>query len=379
MAGATIVVSDIVGFSQKPTHEQGRLVEGLTVELLQVTRLLLNPPLRNPSAIALPTGDGAAIAFLDDAPRDWDLDTIFRLISRIQQWALHENIKLRIGVHAGAVELITDINGKPNICGDAINYAQRVMDAANDGQVLFSDAAHRHYVRKSSERRSAAFPGTTISFKGPSDVFAKHGLRIPVFNMLLEPKPEYWSNEDPLAKHLMLVALTTLPKEVDVFAPRLDNAKQIALVQLTGERLLPKLKEGIPPLTQDLRRFWVFMPDPKAYEHLMVPTELATPEQVHLWVEEWRAFLIGLREKQRAADIKLGLFAEPPYFGASFLNWEQTGGVIHVSPYVWGLPTPKSPGYDLKWIGQDRSTVYEAYVRGLEYLNARTKNAIYEP
>ena len=33
---------------------------------------------------------------------------------------------------------VTDINGQPNICGDTINFMQRVMDAANADQLLIS-------------------------------------------------------------------------------------------------------------------------------------------------------------------------------------------------------------------------------------------------
>jgi hypothetical protein len=52
-----------------------------------------------------------------------------------------------MGVNLGPVRLVRDINGQPNIVGDGINVAQRVMGFAEPGQILVSrsyyDAASR--------------------------------------------------------------------------------------------------------------------------------------------------------------------------------------------------------------------------------------------
>ncbi|MCK4814161.1 hypothetical protein KA005_00200, partial [bacterium] len=120
MSAATILFTDIVSFSKKPTAEQRRLVESLTSEVVHELRTLLTPPLDTPSIVALPTGDGLALAFIHRTNQPWDHATILRLILRIHQWANnqsspHNLVSLRVGVHVGAVELVTDINGKTNL------------------------------------------------------------------------------------------------------------------------------------------------------------------------------------------------------------------------------------------------------------------------
>ena len=54
---------------------------------------------------------------------------------------------VRMGINLGPVRLVKDINGQPNIVGDGINVAQRVMSFADPSQILASrsyfDAASR--------------------------------------------------------------------------------------------------------------------------------------------------------------------------------------------------------------------------------------------
>ena len=141
MSAATILFMDVAGFSKKSTSEQNRLVNALTVEVLHELRILLMPPSGKSNVLPLPTGDGMALAFLHDSVQKWDFMTILCLIVRLQKWAFQETtetelVRIRFGVHLGRVELLTDINGKLNICGDTINYTQRIMDAANPMQAI---------------------------------------------------------------------------------------------------------------------------------------------------------------------------------------------------------------------------------------------------
>ena len=387
MAAATIVFTDIVGFSMKPTAEQRQLVEGLTSEIVHGLRTLLNPPLETPSIIALPTGDGLALAFLHGPNRPWQPATIMGTILRIHRWAEsrsspRNSVSLRVGVHVGAVELVSDINGRANVCGDTINYAQRVMDAANPRQVLFSEAAFREYVGSESPICDTAPFSTDLKahFEGPIEVYAKHGLQIPVYKMALEPPQTYWSNEDPVAKHLMLVTLTPLPKEVvGSFSEQIRKATDIAFIQLTGERFLSAFNDGKISFSEGLKRFWVFMPDPVVYANLHLTKLQAEPQFLRECVDKWRKLFGTLKDRSPDSDFKLGLFKEPPYFGASFTDWERPGGKIHVSPYIWSVAAPNCPGYDVMWIGKTPSSIYQAYVVGLQYLYGSTENELTKP
>ena len=50
----------------------------------------------------------------------------------------HPRIQLRMGVHSGPVNRVTDVNDKTNIAGSGINVAQRVLDCGDAGHILLS-------------------------------------------------------------------------------------------------------------------------------------------------------------------------------------------------------------------------------------------------
>jgi eukaryotic-like serine/threonine-protein kinase len=53
----------------------------------------------------------------------------------------HPEVKLRMGIHAGPVYRVADINANCNVAGGGINIAQRVMDCGDAGHILVSKAA----------------------------------------------------------------------------------------------------------------------------------------------------------------------------------------------------------------------------------------------
>jgi hypothetical protein len=58
---------------------------------------------------------------------------------------------VRMGINLGPVRLVKDINGQPNIVGDGINVAQRVMGFAEPGQILVSRSYYEAASRLSQE------------------------------------------------------------------------------------------------------------------------------------------------------------------------------------------------------------------------------------
>ncbi|MGZ5138129.1 MAG: hypothetical protein ACXWCX_10035, partial [Burkholderiales bacterium] len=62
----------------------------------------------------------------------------------------------RMGINLGPVRLVKDINGQPNIIGDGINVAQRVMSFAKPSQVLVS-RSYYEVVSRLSEESSKLF------------------------------------------------------------------------------------------------------------------------------------------------------------------------------------------------------------------------------
>src|SRR5438552_6448021 len=165
-----LLLIDVVGYSKLLVNEQVELLQ----ELNQIVRS--TPSFRNAEAngklIRLPTGDGMALVF-------------FRSPEEPAQCALeihaeskrHLHLKLRMGVHSGPVNQITDVNDRSNVAGTGINVAQRVMDCGDAGHILLSKhladdlAQYRHWQ-------------PYLHDLGEWEV--KHGLRLSLVNLYKE-------------------------------------------------------------------------------------------------------------------------------------------------------------------------------------------------
>jgi hypothetical protein len=86
--------------------------------------------------IILDTGDGAALCFLGD-PED-ALFVTNNIRNEFAAEAKVPELKVRIGINLGPVKVMRDLNGNPNIVGDGINVAQRIMSFAGTNQILVS-------------------------------------------------------------------------------------------------------------------------------------------------------------------------------------------------------------------------------------------------
>ena len=83
--------------------------------------------------LRLPTGDGGALVFRTspEAPVLCALEISKALKS-------HPELRVRMGIHSGPVNEISDLNEQANIAGAGINIAQRVMDCGDAGHILLS-------------------------------------------------------------------------------------------------------------------------------------------------------------------------------------------------------------------------------------------------
>ncbi len=89
----------------------------------------------------------------------------------------HPHIRLRMGVHSGPVNRITDVNDKTNFVGSGINVAQRVLDCGDAGHILLS----RHVAQQLAEYRH-----WQPHLQDLGECVVKHGLRLHVFNLIKE-------------------------------------------------------------------------------------------------------------------------------------------------------------------------------------------------
>jgi class 3 adenylate cyclase len=134
----SVVFIDLVGYSKKPVAEQIRLKTSLTNNLSEAIKDI---PVND--RIILDTGDGAALSFLGD-PEDALFTTLSLREAMVREGQTATQIEeagedsVRMGINLGPVKLVKDINGHPNIIGDGINVAQRIMSFARPGQIVVS-------------------------------------------------------------------------------------------------------------------------------------------------------------------------------------------------------------------------------------------------
>src|ERR1700758_5401780 len=86
----------------------------------------------------------------------------------------HPEPKVRMGIHSGPVNEITDLNEQANIAGAGINIAQRVMDCGDAGHILLSK-----HVADDLEQ----YPRWRPYLHDLGECEVKHGVRIGVVNV----------------------------------------------------------------------------------------------------------------------------------------------------------------------------------------------------
>jgi class 3 adenylate cyclase len=139
----SVVFVDIVGYTKKSVSDQIIMKDRFTS--------LLSDSLKDISSdqrIILDTGDGAALSFIGDPEDALFVGMNMRdMLKDVTPGAAEPNdestssssdLFLRIGINLGPIKLVRDINGQPNIVGDGINVAQRIMSFARPGQVVVS-------------------------------------------------------------------------------------------------------------------------------------------------------------------------------------------------------------------------------------------------
>jgi len=128
---AHLLLIDVVGYSKLLVNEQ---IEQLQ-ELNQIVRSTESFRRAEASGelIRVPTGDGMALLFFrsPEEPARCALESSRELKN-------HPHIQVRMGIHSGPVNQVTDVNDKTNIAGAGINVAQRVMDCGDAGHILLS-------------------------------------------------------------------------------------------------------------------------------------------------------------------------------------------------------------------------------------------------
>src|SRR5262245_28076515 len=163
---AHILLIDVVGYSKLLVNEQIELLQDLN-RIVRNTNCFRAAESRG-KLTRVPTGDGMALLCFHspEEPAQCALE-----ISRVLKEYPH--IQLRMGVHSGPVNQVTDVNDRTNVAGAGINIAQRVMDCGDAGHILLS----KHLADDLAEYRDWR---PHLHDLGECEV--KYGLRLHLFN-----------------------------------------------------------------------------------------------------------------------------------------------------------------------------------------------------
>jgi TolB-like protein/class 3 adenylate cyclase/Tfp pilus assembly protein PilF len=167
---AHLLLIDVVGYSKLLVNEQIELLQ----ELNQIVRgtECFRAAEASGKLNRVPTGDGMALLFFH-SPEE-PVRCALEISKTLRD---HPRIQLRMGVHSGPVNRITDVNDKTNFAGAGINVAQRVLDCGDAGHILLS----RHIADDLSE-----YGHWHPYLRDLGEYEVKHGLRLHLFNLYKE-------------------------------------------------------------------------------------------------------------------------------------------------------------------------------------------------
>ena len=188
-----VLFIDIVGYSNLLITQQTAQIETLTKIVRGTEQFRLAEA--EGKLLRLPTGDGGALVFRNhfEAP-------ILCAMEIGKELKDHPELRVRMGIHSGPVNEITDLNEQANIAGAGINIAQRVMDCADAGHILLSK-----HVAEDLEQYEHWQP--LLHDLGECEV--KHGLRVDITNLYSDEvgNPQSPEKFQALKKHRSHVRL----------------------------------------------------------------------------------------------------------------------------------------------------------------------------
>ena len=162
-----VLFIDIVGYSNLLITQQSQQLETLRT-IVRGTAEFRAAEVEG-KLLRLPTGDGGALVFrtTPEAPVSCALE-IARELKK------HPELRVRMGIHSGPVNAITDLNEQANIAGAGINIAQRVMDCGDANHILLSK-----HVAEDLEH----YPRWQPYLHELGEIEVKHDVRVSVVNL----------------------------------------------------------------------------------------------------------------------------------------------------------------------------------------------------
>src|SRR6201982_346657 len=162
-----VLFIDIVGYSKLLINQQSEQLETLK-KIVRKTEQFRAAEAEG-KLLRLPTGDGGALVFRTSAEAP-----VMCAVEVSKALKNHPDLRVRMGIHSGPVNEVTDLNEQANIAGAGINIAQRVMDCGDAGHILLSK-----HVADDLEQ----YPRWRPHLHGLGECEVKHGVRVGVVNL----------------------------------------------------------------------------------------------------------------------------------------------------------------------------------------------------
>jgi serine/threonine-protein kinase len=229
-----VLFIDIVGYSQLLITQQSQQLDILK-RIVRGTEQFRAAE-ADGKLLRLPTGDGGALVFrtTPEAP-------VLCALEIAREMKNHPELRVRMGIHSGPVNEITDLNEQANIAGAGINMAQRVMDCGDNGHILLS---------KRVADDLAQYPRWRSFLHDLGGCEVKHGVRIDVVNFygdgIGNPQPP--KRFQILQKHRGPIGWIAIAAAVLLAAL---VAFQFARTRKPATAELPKQTEPTAPATTD--------------------------------------------------------------------------------------------------------------------------------
>ncbi|TAN86732.1 MAG: hypothetical protein EPN14_00120 [Gallionella sp.] len=227
---ATVLFIDVVGYTRQPVNIQIRLKKQFNQLLSDCLKVQ-----GDGESIILDTGDGAAIGFLQHPEDALEVAMQFRRTVMANQHQDYRDLKVRIGIHLGPINVAKDMNGRSNMVGDGINDAQRVMGFAGIDQIYISRSYYDFVSRLSDEYASL--------FKYRGSQKDKHGREHQVYELVDAVMPVAGAVMPQTGESAPAIKLEpfsfAIPDAADFLAPAAKHekpgARQNAAAQLLND------------------------------------------------------------------------------------------------------------------------------------------------
>jgi len=161
-----VLFIDIVGYSNLLITQQSQQLE--TLRTIARGTAEFHATEAEGKLLRLPTGDGGALVFrtTPEAP-------VLCAKEIARELKKYPELRVRMGIHSGPVNAVTDLNEQANIAGAGINIAQRIMDCGDAGHILMSK-----HVAEDLEH----YPRWQPYLHDLGECEVKHGVRVSVVN-----------------------------------------------------------------------------------------------------------------------------------------------------------------------------------------------------